>query len=70
MAEPEAARCAELVDRVLRATTAVGDTDFRLDPAVRREVRDEVAELCHRFPIPAYRGGGIVPRKDHDAVVA
>jgi glycine hydroxymethyltransferase len=46
--------CAALVDRVLRATSPVGDGGFRLDPVVRDEVTAEVTRLCHGWPIPHY----------------
>jgi glycine hydroxymethyltransferase len=46
--------CAELVATVLAATEPLSDTDYRLDPDVRKAVLDEVADLCRCFPIPGY----------------
>ncbi|MFH0518039.1 serine hydroxymethyltransferase [Streptomyces sp. M41] len=46
--------CAELVVRVLDAVEPVSDTEYRLDPDVRKGVLDEVADLCRCFPIPGY----------------
>lgn len=46
--------CAELVDRVLSSTTVLGDRAYRLDTAIQRSVRDEVAALNARFPILTY----------------
>ncbi|MFF3408866.1 serine hydroxymethyltransferase [Streptomyces sp. NPDC002742] len=54
MGTAEMAHCARLLHEVLAATTAVSDTEYRLDPAVRRRTRTEVAELCGRFPLPYY----------------
>jgi glycine hydroxymethyltransferase len=47
-------RFGSLVDRVLRATTPLSDTGYRLDPMVRTEVRTEVIALCGRFPVDGY----------------
>jgi glycine hydroxymethyltransferase len=47
-------RCAALVDRVLTATEPASDTEYRLAAAVRADVRNDVAELCRRFPAPGY----------------
>lgn len=48
----EMPRCAELMDRVLGATTVLGDTEHRVDPGVRDAVRREVAALCRAHPLP------------------
>ncbi|MCX5387047.1 serine hydroxymethyltransferase [Streptomyces sp. NBC_00083] len=52
MGPAEMRRCAALVDRVLTAVTPCGEREFALDPAVRDEVRGEVARLCREFPLP------------------
>ncbi|MCG6498021.1 serine hydroxymethyltransferase [Kitasatospora sp. A2-31] len=52
MGPAELRRCAALVDRVLTALVPRGNTGFALDPAVRSEVRGEVARLCREFPLP------------------
>ncbi|MEV6975749.1 serine hydroxymethyltransferase [Kitasatospora sp. NPDC093806] len=52
MGPTELRRCAALVDRVLTALVPRGEQEFTLDPAVRAEVRDEVARLCREFPLP------------------
>ncbi|MCX5403592.1 serine hydroxymethyltransferase [Streptomyces sp. NBC_00335] len=54
MGPAEAAECARLLHTVLTATTALGDTSYRLDPEVREHVRGEVARLCARHPLPGY----------------
>ena len=46
--------CAELVVRVLDAVEPLSDTEYRLDPDVRKGVLEEVADLCRCFPIPGY----------------
>lgn len=52
---PEAmAECAELVDRVVRATVDLGDGRFRLDERTRTEVAARVSSLCAHFPLPHY----------------
>ncbi|GAA2814571.1 serine hydroxymethyltransferase [Kitasatospora sp. CM 4170] len=52
MGPVELRRCAALVDRVLTALVPHGEAGFALDPAVRSEVRGEVARLCREFPLP------------------
>ncbi|MCX2730635.1 serine hydroxymethyltransferase [Saccharopolyspora sp. NFXS83] len=52
MGPAEMAQCARLVDRVLRCVAPVDATRYRLDPAVRAEVRAEVRELTRSFPLP------------------
>jgi glycine hydroxymethyltransferase len=56
MGPAEMPRCAELVDRVLRAVRPLGDRGYALDPAAAAAARDEVAALCARFPIHGYAG--------------
>jgi hypothetical protein len=48
------AHCAELLDRVLTATTSLGDDAYVLGEHVREQVRAAVRQLCRRFPLPAY----------------
>jgi glycine hydroxymethyltransferase len=47
-------RCADLVDRVLRAVRPVDDRDFVLDPEIQRDVATGVTRLCRGWPIPRY----------------
>jgi len=64
MGAAEMPRCAELVDRVLRAVHPLSDTEFELDPAVAASARAAVAALCARFPIPGY-GAESAPQPRH-----
>jgi glycine hydroxymethyltransferase len=71
MGPAEMPRCAELVDRVLRAARPVGDRGHELDAAVAAEVRAGVAALCARFPIPGYgaeRGDALARDADRLAI--
>ncbi|GAB2648003.1 serine hydroxymethyltransferase [Saccharopolyspora gloriosae] len=52
MGPAEMARCAGLLDRVLRCAEPVDATRYRLDPVVRDEIRAEVRELTRSFPLP------------------
>ncbi len=54
MAPEQMPACADLVARVLGATEPLSETEYRLDPDVRKNILDEVASLCRRFPIPGY----------------
>jgi glycine hydroxymethyltransferase len=54
MGGAEMERCAELVDRCLRAVHPLGDRAFTLDDDVRDSIREEVAQLCREFPLPGY----------------
>ncbi|HST62931.1 MAG TPA: serine hydroxymethyltransferase [Longimicrobium sp.] len=54
MGPDEMPRCAELVDTVLSALRPLGDRGFELDARVAVAVREAVAEICARFPIPGY----------------
>jgi glycine hydroxymethyltransferase len=47
--------CARLVHAVLSATTALGDTEYRIDPMSAAEVRAAVWALCEQYPVPADR---------------
>ncbi|WP_372422065.1 serine hydroxymethyltransferase [Salinarimonas chemoclinalis] len=63
MGSDEMRLCAELLDLVLRATTAVPDAPFRLPDAVRASVEDEVRALAGAFPLPyASRPRAAAPR--------
>ena len=44
--------CARLLHTVLTATTAVSDTEYRIDPVAAQEVRANVSDLCVRYPLP------------------
>jgi glycine hydroxymethyltransferase len=48
----EAARCADLVDRVVRGVAERGDGT--VDAALREQVVRSAAELCATFPLPRY----------------
>jgi glycine hydroxymethyltransferase len=54
MGPGEMPACAALVDAVLGAVRPLGDRAYELDAAVAAGVREQVAELCARFPIPGY----------------
>jgi glycine hydroxymethyltransferase len=47
-------RCAALVDDVLCAVQPLGEREYVLDRCVADTVRQEVAALCARYPIPGY----------------
>jgi glycine hydroxymethyltransferase len=42
---------AELVDRVLTRVEIQGERQYRLDPALQNDMRDQVRDLCARFPM-------------------
>ncbi|MEU6382453.1 serine hydroxymethyltransferase [Streptomyces bauhiniae] len=44
--------CAELMHAVLAATTPLSDTEYRVDPHERVQLRERVRELCARHPLP------------------
>jgi len=46
--------CADLLHRVLRNVVGTGQTTYELDPVLAALVREEVAALCRRFPLPHY----------------
>ena len=52
MGPREMKECAWLLDRVLRSTELVSDSEYRLDQQVSKSVRSNVAELCQTFPLP------------------
>jgi len=41
----------QLLDRVLRQVEILSEREYRLDPAFRDEIREQVRELCSRFPM-------------------
>jgi glycine hydroxymethyltransferase len=42
---------AQLVDRVLTRVEILNEREYRLDPALRDEIREQVHDLCNRFPM-------------------
>jgi len=53
--------CVTLVDRVLRAIHVIGDREYRLGAATRTSVRELVAALCARCPLPGVEMTDRVP---------
>ncbi len=51
MRAPEMRIIAQLVDRVLMRVEIVSDREYRLDPAFREEIREQIHSLCSRFPM-------------------
>ncbi|WP_431047481.1 serine hydroxymethyltransferase [Streptomyces sp. P1-3] len=50
---PEQMReCARLLHAALAITTALGDTEYRMEPGAAAEVREAVRTLCARYPLP------------------
>nr|WP_254706459.1 serine hydroxymethyltransferase [Streptomyces lunaelactis] len=47
--------CAHLLHTVLEATTALSDTEYQIDPALAAQVREDVKNLCARYPLPLER---------------
>ncbi|MFC9849085.1 serine hydroxymethyltransferase [Streptomyces sp. NPDC060223] len=58
--------CAGLLDEVLRATTVLGDAEYRTDPVVRDRVAAEVAALCRTHPLPFGAGADTAEVSDRD----
>lgn len=58
MGPDQMTECAQLLHSVLAATTAITNTEFRIDPVVVDEVRSAVGDLCARHPLPS------APRED------
>ncbi|QES50106.1 serine hydroxymethyltransferase [Streptomyces venezuelae] len=52
MGPEQMAECAQLLHTVLKATTALTDTEYRIDPALVATIREEVRWLCARHPLP------------------
>lgn len=46
---------------VLGAVVPLGDRDFQLNEGVAASVREEVAALCARFPLPGYAAALFAP---------
>jgi glycine hydroxymethyltransferase len=53
--------CVRLVDRVLRGIDVTGDREYRLDAATRASVRELVAAICARCPLPGIDAMDRVP---------
>lgn len=51
MRAPEMRMVAQLVDQVLTRVEIVNDREYRLDPAFRDEMREQIHNLCCRFPM-------------------
>ena len=51
MGGKEMDRACELIDTVLRKVQIVGDREYEIDESLRNEVREEVKQLCSRFPM-------------------
>jgi glycine hydroxymethyltransferase len=51
MRAPEMRMVAQLVDQVLTRVEIVNDREYRLDPAFRDEMREQIHRLCSRFPM-------------------
>lgn len=64
MAEREMVHCGELLNTVLRSTTAVADEDYKLEPSAQKKVSMAVRELCRRFPLPGYSLRRTAPIED------
>ena len=61
---PEDVRtCAAIIWRILSAVCASGDREYELDAGVRARAREEVRELCRRYPIPGYPSSGGARRR-------
>jgi glycine hydroxymethyltransferase len=52
MGPEEMKECAYLLDRVLRSTDPLSDSEYRLDKRVSKSIQSAVTELCQRFPLP------------------
>ncbi len=51
MGTAEMRTVSQLVDRVLTRVEPVREREYRLDPALRDEIREQVRGLCDRFPM-------------------
>lgn len=60
--------CAALLHRALAATTALSDTEYRIDSRARATLRAEVRALCARHPLP--RAGTATPVTPHADLLA
>ncbi len=50
MGDKEMDRASELIDAVLRRVKIISDREYEIDESLSHEVRDEVKQLCGRFP--------------------
>ncbi len=55
--------CASLIDMALSSAEAHGDLEYHLPHHISEVVRFEVAQLCSRYPIPAYPTDSSATRK-------
>jgi glycine hydroxymethyltransferase len=46
--------CANLIHHVIQSIQPLGDKTYRLDTHLRDNIRQNVLDLCARFPIPSY----------------
>jgi glycine hydroxymethyltransferase len=51
MGGPEMQVIARLVDNVLTRVEVLGEREYRLDPAFQADMREQVQDLCARFPM-------------------
>ncbi|GCF10050.1 serine hydroxymethyltransferase [Dictyobacter arantiisoli] len=54
MERSEMGQCTTLIDTVLSSLTVLNEREYVLDAGVKERVRNDVQELCQRFPIPCY----------------
>jgi glycine hydroxymethyltransferase len=54
-------RCARLICHVLESIEVLGPTEYRLPPAVKGAVREDVRQLCQAYPLPQYPVAGENP---------
>jgi len=51
MGDKEMDRASELIDAVLRQVKIISDREYEIDESLSHEVRDEVKQLCGKFPL-------------------
>jgi glycine hydroxymethyltransferase len=51
MGDKEMDRASELIDAVLRRVKIISDREYEIDESLSHEVRDEVKQLCGKFPV-------------------
>ena len=51
MGDKEMDRASELIDAVLRQVKIISDREYEIDESLSHEVRDEVKQLCAKFPL-------------------
>lgn len=54
LGEPDMARCADIISRILTAIDAQGDKAYSLDPNLRDAFRSEIRDIALEYPIPGY----------------